>query len=253
MGLQCTCQQGHSWESIHDAMIDIHQMYPKAGIQEVISLLFYEKNMSVSRSYIFTSYSCQNLTYIYRTIVSSYFTIFKPELIRECKARCLKRRHFWAASVNNLFTINQHDKWLRFGLGLHTRINHFLDVSRGYMFSILIETCSWFCQTTSIPSKNSVISHYYPTYLTHTNWYCTTIDMPLITQSDLGTENFSFANAQTLLHQHYDSDLWGTLQHCWMRSEKMSCQNLPGRSFGTDSLQASRQCSIMVLMRGCMM
>ncbi|KIK32290.1 hypothetical protein CY34DRAFT_27241 [Suillus luteus UH-Slu-Lm8-n1] len=95
-------------QSIHDAMIDIHQMYPKAGIQEVISLLFYEKNMSVSR-----------------TIVSSYFTIFKPELVRECKARCLKRRHFCAVSVNNLFTINQHDKWLRFGLGLHTRIEPF--------------------------------------------------------------------------------------------------------------------------------
>lgn len=106
-------------------MIDICQMYPKAGIREVISLLFHEKNMSISRSYIFTSYSYQNLTYICRTIVSSYFTIFKPELVHEYKARCLKRRCFWAASVNNLFAIDQHNKWLRFGLGLHTRIEPF--------------------------------------------------------------------------------------------------------------------------------
>jgi len=51
MGLQRTRQQGHTIESIRDAMIDIRQMYPKAGVREVISLLFHEKNMSVSRSY----------------------------------------------------------------------------------------------------------------------------------------------------------------------------------------------------------
>jgi hypothetical protein len=50
MGLQQTRQQGHSVESIRDAMIDLHQMYPKAGIWEVISLLFHERDISVSRS-----------------------------------------------------------------------------------------------------------------------------------------------------------------------------------------------------------
>jgi hypothetical protein len=49
MGLQCTRQQGHTIESIREAMIDLRQMYPKAGIREVISLLFHEKNISVSR------------------------------------------------------------------------------------------------------------------------------------------------------------------------------------------------------------
>jgi len=50
MGLQWTRQQGHSIESICDAMIDLRQMYPKAGIREVISLLFHERDISVSRS-----------------------------------------------------------------------------------------------------------------------------------------------------------------------------------------------------------
>jgi hypothetical protein len=45
-------------------------------------------------------------------------------------------------------------------------------------------------------------------------------DMPLITQSDLGTENYGIANAQTLLRQHYDPLLQGTLQHRWMRTKK---------------------------------
>jgi hypothetical protein len=46
------------------------------------------------------------------------------------------------------------------------------------------------------------------------------LDMPLITQSDLGTKNYGIANAQTLLHQHYDPTLQGTLQNCWMCTKK---------------------------------
>ncbi|KAG1833588.1 hypothetical protein F4604DRAFT_1886809 [Suillus subluteus] len=184
MGLQRTRQQGHTVESIHDAMIDLCQMYPKAGIREVISLLFHEKNMSVSR-----------------TVVSSYFAIFEPELVCERKARCLKRRRFWAAGVNDLFAVDQHDKWLRFGLGLHTGIEPFSG------------RIMWIRVWHSNRNPQLILSYYLDTIeeLGH---------MPLITQSDLGTENFGIANAQTLLRQHYDPDLQGTLQHRWMRSKK---------------------------------
>ncbi|KAG1778634.1 hypothetical protein EV702DRAFT_967805, partial [Suillus placidus] len=101
-------QQDHSIESICDTMINLHQMYPKARIREVISLLFYERDMSVARS-----------------VVSSYFAVYEPELVHERKAKSLKRRCFCAASMNDLFAINQHDKWLRFGLSLHTGIELF--------------------------------------------------------------------------------------------------------------------------------
>jgi hypothetical protein len=52
MGLVRTRQQGHTIESIRDAMVDLRQIYPNAGNREVVSLLFHEKNMSVSRLYI---------------------------------------------------------------------------------------------------------------------------------------------------------------------------------------------------------
>jgi len=45
-------------------------------------------------------------------------------------------------------------------------------------------------------------------------------DMPLVTQSDPGTENFGIANAHTLLRQWHDPALQGTLQHRWMRTKK---------------------------------
>ncbi|KAG0695167.1 hypothetical protein DFH29DRAFT_831334 [Suillus ampliporus] len=44
--------------------------------------------------------------------------------------------------------------------------------------------------------------------------------MPLVTQSDLGTENFGIANGHTLLRQWHDPALQGTLQHRWMRTKK---------------------------------
>jgi hypothetical protein len=45
-------------------------------------------------------------------------------------------------------------------------------------------------------------------------------DMPLVTQSDPGTENYGIANAHTMLCQMYDPALQGTLQHRWMRTKK---------------------------------
>jgi len=49
MGLKRARQQGHSVETIHDAMVDLRRMYPNAGAREVISLLFHEKGMAVPR------------------------------------------------------------------------------------------------------------------------------------------------------------------------------------------------------------
>ncbi|KAG2109269.1 uncharacterized protein F5147DRAFT_652369 [Suillus discolor] len=144
-------------------------MYPKAGIQEVISLLFHERDISVPRS-----------------VVSLYFAVYEPELIRERKARSLKRRRFWAAGVNDLFAVDQHDKWLRFGLGLHTGIELFsgcimwIHVWHSNRNPQLI--LSYYLDTIEELGRSSFISY-----------------MPLITQSDPGTENFGIANAQTLL------------------------------------------------------
>lgn len=44
--------------------------------------------------------------------------------------------------------------------------------------------------------------------------------MPLVSQSDPGTENFGLANGHTLLRHLQDPDLEGTLQHRWMREKK---------------------------------
>lgn len=61
----------------------------------------------------------------YRRVIKSYFAIYESDLVRQRKARRLRRKRFWAAGVNDLFAVDQHDKWLRFGLALHTGIEPF--------------------------------------------------------------------------------------------------------------------------------
>ena len=60
-----------------------------------------------------------------RNLVVMYFRVYEPELVRERKAGHLKRRRFWAAGVNDILAVDQHDKWKQFGLALHTGINPF--------------------------------------------------------------------------------------------------------------------------------
>lgn len=49
MGLQRTRQQGHTVDSVRDAMADLRETYPNAGAREMVNLLFHEWGMSVAR------------------------------------------------------------------------------------------------------------------------------------------------------------------------------------------------------------
>lgn len=60
-----------------------------------------------------------------RNVVREYFALYEPELIRQRKACRLLQHRFWAAGVNDIWAVDQHDKWKRFGLALHTGIEPF--------------------------------------------------------------------------------------------------------------------------------
>ncbi|KAG0702528.1 hypothetical protein DFH29DRAFT_1046162 [Suillus ampliporus] len=103
--------------------------------------------------------------------------------------------------VNDLFAMDQHDKWLRFGLALHTEIEPFSG------------RIMWMRVWHSNRNPQLILSYYLNTLMELSH-------MPLVTQSDLGTENFGIANGHTLLHQWHDPALQGTLQHRWMCTKK---------------------------------
>ena len=60
-----------------------------------------------------------------RAVMREYFVTYEPDLMRQQKVNHLQCRRFWAAGVNDIWAIDQHDKWLRFDLALHTGIEPF--------------------------------------------------------------------------------------------------------------------------------
>ncbi|KAI5999092.1 hypothetical protein EDD15DRAFT_2386441 [Pisolithus albus] len=184
LGLLRTRQQGHTCESIRETMVEMRNMYPDAGVREMIGLLFHEQGMAVSRS-----------------VMRDYCITYEPHLLKQRKVNRLQRRRFWAAGVNDIWAVDQHDKWLRFGLALHTGIEPFSG-------RIL-----WMKVWHSNRNPQLILSYYLDTIKEFGY-------IPMITQSDPGTENFGIANAQTLLRQMHDPTLEGYVQHRWMRTKK---------------------------------
>ncbi|KAI6002443.1 hypothetical protein F5J12DRAFT_906318 [Pisolithus orientalis] len=174
LGLLHTCQQGHTCKSIQDIMVEMQKMYPNAGVHEMIWLLFHEHE---------------------------YFVTYESHLLKSHKANCLQHHHFWAASVNNIWAVDQHDKWLHFSLTLHTGIKPFS--------GCILWTRVWH----SNRNLQLILSY-----------YLNTVEefgyIPMITQSDPGTKNFRIVNAQTLLWQMHDLALEGYVQHWWMCTRK---------------------------------
>ncbi|KAH9487316.1 hypothetical protein JR316_0001389 [Psilocybe cubensis] len=184
LGLLSARQQGHTVESIKESMVALRKRFPKAGARDMGSLLFHHYGMLVPRD-----------------LIVVYFRVYEPELIRERKARRLRRRRFWAAGVNDIIAVDQHDKWKRFGLALHNGGDPF----DGYIHWYKI----WWTN-----SNPKLIASYYLNVVEKNK--C----IPLITQSDPGSENYGIANAQTTLRHMHDPRLIGTIQHRWMRKKK---------------------------------
>ncbi|KAI6038016.1 hypothetical protein EDC04DRAFT_2868507 [Pisolithus marmoratus] len=139
LSLYGTHQQG--------AMVELRQIYPNAGMCEMISLLFHEQQI-----------------------------------------------------INDIWAMDQHDKWLHYGLTLHTGIEPF----SGKILWI---------QVWHLNHNPQLILMYFLDIVEE-------LDIPLVTQSDPGTENFGIANAQSMLCQWHDPELVSMLQHRWMQHKK---------------------------------
>lgn len=153
--------------------------------------------------------------------MTEYFSVFESELVRERRKNRLRRKRFWAAGVNDMWAVDQHDKWkYKFGLALHSGIDPFI----GFIHWMKI----WW--TNSNPRlilsyhldeiEETGCKHFSYTFNGHLLMEKILSDMPLVSQSDPGTENFGLANGHTMLRQLHDPSLEGTLQHRWMREKK---------------------------------
>ncbi|KZO97354.1 hypothetical protein CALVIDRAFT_480296 [Calocera viscosa TUFC12733] len=184
LGLVSTRTQSIQVGDLVLPMQRLREKYPLAGMRDMRNHLFHEEDLSVSRRQLY-----------------EYMKAYEPQLLQQRKARHLKRKRFWAAGVNDIWCCDQHDKWERFGLRLHTGVEPF----SGRILWLKI----WHNN-----SNPRLIAAYY--FETVDSLGC----MPLVTQSDLGSENYCLAKAHTALRHWHDPALAGSLQHRWMREKK---------------------------------
>ncbi|KAJ7106244.1 hypothetical protein C8R44DRAFT_745316 [Mycena epipterygia] len=119
-------------------------------------------------------------------------SFISPVHLKERRKNRLRRKRFWAAGVNDLWAVDQHDKWkYKFGLALHSGIDPF--IGRIHWMKI------WW--TNSNPRL--ILSYYLDTVQELGI-------MPLVSQSDPATENFGLANGHTLL-RHLRTRTWRAL------------------------------------------
>ena len=133
------------------------------------------------------------------------------------KAGHLKHWCFWAVGVYDILAVDQHDKWKRFGLALHTGIDPF----PGWIHWIQV----WWTNN----NPKLILSYYlefierfkcrFLIYLSKLSTHLY-VDIPLVSQSDPRSENYGIANVQTTLHHWHDPNLAGKFQHCWMQQKK---------------------------------
>ncbi|KIK60684.1 hypothetical protein GYMLUDRAFT_167553, partial [Collybiopsis luxurians FD-317 M1] len=129
-----------------------------------------------------------------------YMHQYEPELVKQCLHRRLKCHRFWAAGINDMLCVDQHDKLKYLGLALHTGI----DPMSGKLKWLKV----W------LSNSNPRLTFRYYLDCTKKDKY-----IPLITQSDPGPKNFCLAKGHSYIRQSLDPNLQGLLQHRYMKDK----------------------------------
>ncbi|KAG8708075.1 hypothetical protein FRC09_001464 [Ceratobasidium sp. 395] len=183
LGLFGVRKQGWTVETAAPVLAAARERHPTAGIQEMRNILRVENSSRVPRS-----------------VIHEWMKITEPDQLEARKRRVVKRRRFYSTGPNEIWALDQHDKWKRFGMWMHVG----LDVYSGRILWLKVWKtnrnprliCSWYLSAIEDPEIDG---------------------MPLLTYSDPGSENYGVANAQSWLRQMLDASLVGSMQHKWLR------------------------------------
>ncbi|KAJ8072978.1 hypothetical protein PM082_019841 [Marasmius tenuissimus] len=183
LGLLSTRKQNVSDELMATKIAEIKRKQPGAGARAIVQSLRVKWNLKVPE-----------------LRVAEFLKTVEPEAVQARKYQANKRRVYYTAGVMDVISVDQHDKWQRWQLYLHLGV----EIYSGKLLWIKI----WWTNR-----NPRLICSYYA----HA---CRRLGgVPILTQSDPGTENYGIANFQTYVRQTVDPNpqLTGTLQHRWMK------------------------------------
>ncbi|KAF9058321.1 hypothetical protein BDP27DRAFT_1372793 [Rhodocollybia butyracea] len=107
-GFLSTRKQGHNEETIQPWVEDVKQRFPTKGAEGIKVMLSLNHGVKAPRELILR---------VLHTIES--------EAVAVRKAKKFKHRIYYAAGVSNMWCLDQHDKFQKFGLRFHNAINPF--------------------------------------------------------------------------------------------------------------------------------
>ncbi|GLB40063.1 hypothetical protein LshimejAT787_0705730 [Lyophyllum shimeji] len=177
MGLKGTIQQAATFETITEIYKILRARFPTMGARRMVTVIRQDYSIRVSEK-----------------LVNDFLRAVEPEAVAERKRCRFKRRRFWSAGVMEYLSIDQHDKWGRFGLWLHIGLDPF----PGRIAWLKV----WWCNR-----NPRLLIHFYIEAARRVG------GIPLLTMSDRGRENNGIANMHTVIRHRLDPSLRGTLQH----------------------------------------
>lgn len=95
------------------------------GARQMVTTLRQDYSMKVPEYVVFLSRRFAFLIKGGRATIAKFLKETEPEAVELRKARRFRRKRFWSAGVMDILTIDQHDKWKRFGLWLHIGLDPF--------------------------------------------------------------------------------------------------------------------------------
>ncbi|KAH8982770.1 hypothetical protein EDB86DRAFT_3085880 [Lactarius hatsudake] len=172
-GLESTHQQMYTVQSIATFVNDIKKRFPNRGAETIRKALLFENKIHVPRP-----------------IIAEYLRQTKPDAVDAQWYKRFKRWTFIAIGPNEMWSLHQHDKFKHYGLFFHVSLDPFPGV---------IHWCKvWW----TVRNLKLIACFYFDTA-----WSIGGI--PLITQSDPGTENVNVVYAQTALRHQMEPSLDG--------------------------------------------
>ncbi|KAI9454642.1 hypothetical protein BJY52DRAFT_1205187 [Lactarius psammicola] len=171
----------HTVQTIAAFVDDIKKCFPNRGAEMIRKALLLENKIRVSRP-----------------IIAKYLRQTEPDAVDTRWYKRFKRRNFIAIGPNEMWSLDQHDKFKRYGLFFHVGLD---------LFPGVIHWCKvWW----TVRNPKLIARFYLDTAQSIGG-------IPLITQSDPGTENVNVAYAHTALRHQMEPSLDGSIQHRWFR------------------------------------
>ncbi|KAJ6504315.1 hypothetical protein C8R47DRAFT_968620 [Mycena vitilis] len=185
-GLKSARKLAADWTFIQPLYEELRAKFPNMGARAMVSNLRLRWGVKVPEAFL-----------------GRLFQLVEPDQLRRPIRKKFRRKRWWSAGVMDILAFDQHDKWKRFGLWLHIGLDPFAG------------RIAWLRIWWTNRNPRLITSYYLNA--------CREVGgIPLITQSDPGSENYGVANCQTVTRQRLDPTLRGTLQHRWMNKNAMN-------------------------------